>query len=498
MYSEHRTHLAFARLTSRAAGRTMIISSRGIVAGSCICPSRIMYLLTTTRAHIQTSRKETSMKRSLLIATFLLCVISLFGTCKRQPTEKAAPQSKIPQRERLLYVACVNVGKEDPDFVAVVGVDPSDSSTYGKIIHRVDMLHVGDELHHFGYNHDRTYLMVPGLFSNRIYVADLRDPKKPTVKSVSEDLTSKTGYTTPHTVIALQNGNNLLTMLGADSKTTAPGGLVEVNGETGDFVQIFGPPAKRDFYKTPPKYMYDAGIKLELNRMVTTSFGLPRDVGPGITIDGLGTDVYVWNWAHQDVIQTEHIGAGTGALEVRWRSAKGSTVGYTNAPGSDEIWAWEDLDRDGKYSFAVVIRLPERSFPTDMLLTDDDKYMYVSNWMGNTVDQYNIEDPFNPVLVGQVKIPHAQMLRISPDKKRLYVTNSLLSTWDDSEFPQGIRRNSEYGIFLVDVDHEKGGMTLNKDFHVDMMRVQKKNTLGAARPHMMLFDPSVENTFGHH
>jgi hypothetical protein len=89
------------------------------------------------------------------------------------------------------------------------------------------------------------------------------------------------GYTTPHTIIGLENGNNLVTMIGANTDSTAPGGVVELNGETGKFVSAFGPTANRDFNKIPPKYMYDAGIKLELNRMVTTSFGLPKHVGPG-------------------------------------------------------------------------------------------------------------------------------------------------------------------------------------------------------------------------
>lgn len=436
--------------------------------------------------------------KKILFITAVLCVGILFNACEKKPSEKIAPETEMPQREKLLYVACVNKGGEDPDFVAVVGVDPSNPSTFGKIVHRVDMLHIGDELHHFGYNHDKSYLMVPGLFSGRIYIVDVSDPRRPFVKTVNEDLTKMSGYTTPHTIIGLKNGNNLVTMIGAASDSSAPGGLVEVNGATGEFVQAFGPPAGRDPEKIPPTYMYDAGIKPELNRMVTTSFGLPKKVAPGITIDGLGTDIYMWDWKERKVIQKENIGAGTGALEVRWRAEEGSTIGYTNAPGSNEIWAWHDLDGDGKYTFTAVIKLPDGSIPTDMLLTDDDKYIYVSNWMGNNVRQYNIEDPLKPVLVSEVEIPYAQMLRISTDRKRLYVTNSLLSTWDDTELPEGVARNEKYGIFLIDVDHEKGGMTLNKDFYVDMMKVQKKNTVGPARPHMMLFDPTIESPFGHH
>ncbi len=99
---------------------------------------------------------------------------------------------------------------------------------------------------------------------------------------------------------------------------------------------------------------------------------------------------------------------------------------------------------------------------------------------------------------GKVDIPQAQMIRLSLDGKRLYVTNSLLSTWDDTELPKGTKRNTGYGVFLVDVDPENGGMTLNKGFHVDFDSVQKKTTVGPARPHMMLFDPAVNSPFGHH
>ena len=244
--------------------------------------------------------------------------------------------------------------------------------------------------------------------------------------------------------------------------------------------------------------MYDVGIKPEVNRMVTTSFGLPAKVAGGITIDGLGTDLYVWDWKAQKVLQRLNIGKGTGALEVRWRRKHGSTIGYTNLPGTDEVLAWEDRDGDGRYDFRLVIKLPPGSVPTDMLLSDDDKYMYLGNWVGGNVMQYNIEKPLRPRFVSKVDIPYAQMLRLSPDKKRLYVTNSLLSTWDDTEFPKGVTRNEKYGIFLIDVDHKNGGMKLNREFHVNMMNVQKQNTVGPARSHMMLFDPTIGTEFGHH
>jgi hypothetical protein len=36
--------------------------------------------------------------------------------------------------------------------------------------------------------------------------------------------------------------------------------------------------------------------------------------------------------------------------------------------------------------------------------------MYVSNWFGDTVQQFDIADPFHPTLKAAVKVPHPNML----------------------------------------------------------------------------------------
>ena len=82
---------------------------------------------------------------------------------------------------------------------------------------------------------------------------------------------------------------------------------------------------------------------------------------------------------------------------------------------------------------------------TDIIISMDDKFLYFSNWLHGDIRQYDITDPSNPKLVGQVwcggqigrEVFHQgkklsagpQMLQLSLDGKRLYVTNSLFSTW---------------------------------------------------------------------
>ncbi len=55
----------------------------------------------------------------------------------------------------------------------MVGADPR-RADFGKIVNRVDMPNVGDELHHYGYSHDQKRLLVPGIFSSRIHVFDVK------------------------------------------------------------------------------------------------------------------------------------------------------------------------------------------------------------------------------------------------------------------------------------------------------------------------------------
>jgi selenium-binding protein 1 len=136
--------------------------------------------------------------------------------------------------------------------------------------------------------------------------------------------------------------------------------------------------------------------------------------------------------------------------------------------------------------------------PPDLTLSDDGKYLYASNSFGSTVQQFDITDPFNPVLKTAVTGPHPNMLRLSRDNRRLYVTNSLLTPWDnDPDF--GRARNDEYGIWLFRVD-KAGRLTPSKPDGtlVSFTNVRKRNTTGPAEPHLILFDPSIPPAPGEH
>ena len=94
-------------------------------------------------------------------------------------------------REKLLYTIAIYTGTgiQKPDYLATVDVDPA-SPNYSKVIHRLEMPGIGDELHHMGWNacsscHDdssmtRKYLLLPGVRSNNIHIVDTAtNPRMP-------------------------------------------------------------------------------------------------------------------------------------------------------------------------------------------------------------------------------------------------------------------------------------------------------------------------------
>jgi methanethiol oxidase len=406
------------------------------------------------------------------------------------------------KQERYLYVSTIAQSTTDPDFIAVVGADPR-RKDFGKIVNRVDMPNVGDELHHYGYSHDQKRLLVPGVFSSRLHVFDVKgDGRRLSLRAVN-DLAAKSGYVVPHGVMGhgVPHGRALVTMIGAANDTTLPGGMVEIDDKTGAFVRHFGPGPARDPGESDPKYMYDFESLPEANRGISTTFGAPACVAKGIEPGCLGDEVAVWDVRERKVIQTASLGPSSAALMVHFVMKKGVRRAFINAPGTSAIWLADDDDRDGVFDFQQVLG-PEDglALPPDTIVSNDGKYLYVSNWFGDTVQQFDITDPFAPVLTATVSVPHPNMLRLSRDNKRLYVTNSLLTPWDnDPDF--GAPRNDDYGIWLFRVNQRSGRVTPSSPGGkpwVSFTNVKKKTTTGPAGPHMMLFDPSIPLVPGEH
>src|SRR5690606_36222052 len=103
--------------------------------------------------------------------------------------------------------------------------------------------------------------------------------------------------------------------------------------------------------------------------------------------------------------------------------------GFVNALIGNSIWYW-DRDGSGAFRFERVVELPDGSLPADMRVSPDDRYLFVSLWAGGRVQRYDISDPRSPQLIGEAEVPQPNMMKLSPDGRRLFVANALLSSLD--------------------------------------------------------------------
>jgi selenium-binding protein 1 len=227
-----------------------------------------------------------------------------------------------------------------------------------------------------------------------------------------------------------------------------------------------------------------------------------------------GHALHVWDLHKRRHLQVLDLGAEQQmVLELRPAHDPAEAYGFAGVVTSlkdlsSSVWLWhrEGSNGNGTWKIRKVIEIPAEPadpkllppllqgfkavppFITDINLSLDDRFLYVSCWGTGELRQYDVSDPFNPVLRGSEKLggivrrqAHPknpdralnggpQMVEISRDGKRVYVTNSLYRTWDEQFYPDGIRG----WMAMLNVDH--GGMHLDSEFLLES---------GDLRPHQV-------------
>ncbi len=367
---------------------------------------------------------------------------------------------RLDRPEKYLYVFCVDADAKENDFLIVVDVDPA-SAKYGQIIHQLDLGSSGNETHHFGFTDDRTHIWGCSLFSSRLFLIDVAsDPAKPKLEKVVENVPELTGFAGPHSPYALP-GRMLFTFLSARDGGL-PAGLAEFTND-GRFIRKFDLPKEA-------AYMYDVSIKPDLNRMVTSSFTpLENYKKPMAQMDfnHFGKDLLIWDFRERKVLQ--RLTTGKAPLECRWSLKEKGNHGFTNCALDDSIWVWEGAD-DGKYTARKLCTTGK--LPADLRQSPDDRFLYVSCFVDNVIQQWDVSDLKHPKLTSSVA-PGVQpnMMHVTGDGRRMYVSNSLLSTLD---------RSNNFWIRLVHIGPD--GMKIDPFFHVDLTKFRT----GPARGHDML------------
>jgi methanethiol oxidase len=421
--------------------------------------------------------------------------------------------------EKLAYLALINPKKQGAaDAIGVVDLDPA-SSSYGRLIGQTDMPHAGDELHHFGWNAcssclcpyaphphmERRYLVVPGINSSRIHILDTKpDPRNPQLVKVidAETLANRAGYAAPHTVHCGPDGIYM-------SALGAPGG----NGPGGTFVldpDTFDVRGRWELERGPQQLAYDMWWHLGFDTMVTSTWGTPNMVKDGVNPELLmagkyGNAMHVWDLRRRRHVQELHLGDEQQmVLELRPAHDPTRAYGFVGVVVSlkdlsSSIWLWYRVDGtsgngSGEFAIKKVIEIPAEPVDasklppilkgfgavaplvTDINLSLDDRYLYVSCWGTGEFIQYDVSDPFKPKKVSSVFLggiarrashpnkPNVelnggpQMIEISRDGSRVYLTNGLYTPWDDQFYPEGVRG------WMSKINVRNGAMEVDRNF----------------------------------
>jgi selenium-binding protein 1 len=277
-----------------------------------------------------------------------------------------------------------------------------------------------------------------------------------------------------------------------------PGGIFVLDPETFEIKGAW----ERD--RGPQYLAYDFWWHLGHDTMITSEWGTPKMVEGGVNPELLlggkyGNALHVWDLHTRRHVQKLELGPEY-QMPLELRPAHNPTEAYgfvgvvTSIKDlSASVWAWY---RDGgSWRIRKVIEIPaepadaEKLPPllkgfgavpplvTDINLSLDDRFLYVSCWGTGELKQFDVSDPFNPVETGSVRIggiarrqSHPafpdrplngapQMVEVSRDGRRVYVTNSLYRSWDEQFYPDGIQG----WLAKLNVGRT-GGLELDRDF----------------------------------
>src|SRR5512133_2626688 len=264
---------------------------------------------------------------------------------------------------------------------------------------------------------ERRYLVVPGIRSSRIYVLDIKpDPRNPRVvrEITAEELAAKAGYSRPHTVHCGPGGIFVFALGGANGND-GPGGIALLDHDTFDVVGAWELDRGDQFFG------YDGWWHLNYDTVITSEWATPSMIENGLNPEDLlgrkfGHHLNFWSMSQRTLTQRIDLGdAHQMVLEVRPAHDPAQTWGFVGVVISVEdlsgsVWLWH---RDGdRWAATKVITIPAEPADPDQLppalkpfgavpplisdidLSVDDRWLYVSCWGTGELKQYDVADIF--------------------------------------------------------------------------------------------------------
>ena len=422
-----------------------------------------------------------------------------------------------PSKQRPDAMGVVDLDPQSPDYGRLV--ERGDMPSPGDELHHFGWNACSSHL--CGYaahpHMERRYLVVPGIHTSRIAIMDTKpNPRRPEIVKVIEgdEVAARTGYSAPHTTHCGPDGLYVNALGAVDGE--GPGGIFTMDHETFELKGAWEAD-RGDQYLA-----YDFWWHLGHDTMITSEWGTPNMVTEGLDPELLlngeyGHALHVWDLKSRKHLKRIELGKEQQmVLELRPAHDPRKAYGFAGVVISLEdlsasifLWYLDGMNGSGaevaagngssEWKARKVITIPAEPadaedlppllkgfgavppLVTDLNLSLDDQTLYVSCWGTGELIQYDVSDPFNPKQTGSVKIggivrraEHParpgkalnggpQMVEISRDGRRVYLTNSLYSPWDAQFYPDGIEG------WMVKIDaNPAGGVALASDFFVEM------------------------------
>ena len=250
------------------------------------------------------------------------------------------------------------------------------------------------------------------------------DPAKPRVEKVLDDVPRSTGLSGPAHLLRLAGSDAPQLPRPADGGL--PAGLAEFTND-GRFIRTIANPERRPLRL---RRGHQARAEPDGHQQLHAAAELPQAAGE----DGPeGLRQARWSsGTSRPASRSRSPRPALAPLEVRWSLKPEADHGFTNCALDNSLWLFQGKG-DGSTAYEFKKVADTGALPADLRQSPDDRYLFVSCFGGNEIQQWDVTDPEHPKLFSSVS-PGVQpnMMHVTGDGKRMYVTNSLLSTLDHS------------------------------------------------------------------
>ncbi|CAB3397326.1 unnamed protein product [Caenorhabditis bovis] len=435
-------------------------------------------------------------------------------------------QNEEEQRDELFAViSCPHSIGYNNDKIALVDINPN-SAQYCQIVTEIDLPSKGNEPGRMNWSKSsenfsdidkipRTHLIVPCMNSNKIYVINFENNTFKIEKIIrSEDL-YRYDLSCPYAV-------NSLPINGAPVHISTMG---DKNGHgKGDFILI-----DRKTWGLRPKsgnsfssFGGNFSLQPRHNVIISCEWGQPRLFRDGLSASDLenfsesfGSTIHIWQISPSKLIQSIELNPSHGCLITAIRflhnsdcnhafacSAIGGSIFHLNMNTLTGEWF---ADRVAEIPSLKVEGWQSDEMPallTDMVISMDDKWMYVCGFLHGIVWRFDIQDPFRVTLNTRINVggilsifpdvrvkpantmedpwwlpPEVRqtpkntelragpaLMQLSKDGERLYASNSFYKAWDAQFYPDLVTQGGQ----VVRIDITETSMKLNEKFLIDM------------------------------